>query len=81
LNNERLSWSSNNAVGAFSSYLKFSMAGYRFWSDGAQGGVGGSGYYWSSSVSSVESAFLSIGDGGVFSYPRSLGNSVRCIKN
>jgi uncharacterized protein (TIGR02145 family) len=82
---ERLSWSSNNATGAFASPLKLSLAGYRDHSTGLLGSVGTGGIYWSSSVvGSSYTVFLSFDNnsgGTYFDITRSMGYSVRCIKN
>ena len=48
---ERLTWSSNNAAGAFASPLKLPLAGNRNFSSGSLSDVGTFGYYWSSTVS------------------------------
>jgi uncharacterized protein (TIGR02145 family) len=81
LNAERLSWSSNNTAGAFASPLKLPVAGYRHYSNGAQGLVGSGGYYWSSTVSGTYSRLLSFGstNAGISSYYQARGYSVRCI--
>jgi len=83
LNAERLSWSSNNAVGAFGSPLKLPMAGNRNFSDGILSGLGTVGWYWSSSVSNTNSRFLGIESGNASMAPiyRAIGFSVRCLKN
>jgi uncharacterized protein (TIGR02145 family) len=79
---ERLSWSSNNAAGAFASPLKLTVAGYRSGSDGLLVGVGIYGCYWSSTVNSSSAFsmnFLS-NTAGMNSNQRAVGGSVRCIK-
>jgi hypothetical protein len=83
LNNERLSWSSQNTAGAYASLLKWTMAGVRFAINGSLNDVGGAGYNWSSTVSGSNSRFLTfsssnafIGDGS-----RGSGLAVRCLKN
>ena len=83
LNAERLSWSSNNAAGAFASPLKLPMAGYRQFRIGSLYNVGSGGYYWSSSVDSSTSRSLcfSSENARVGSYVRAFGDSVRCIKD
>jgi hypothetical protein len=45
--------------------------------------VGNDGYYWSSTISGTSSVDLAFGNGDaqIFSNPRVLGLSVRCIKN
>jgi hypothetical protein len=88
LNAERLSWSSNNGAGAFSSPLKLTYAGYR----NTGGGIvlaGIWGYYWSSSFETnfssgfKESNFLQMGSSVALapSDSRASGRSVRCIKD
>ena len=82
LNNERLSWSSQNSAGAFASPLKLPDAGYRN-SIGSFNSVGASGVYWSSTVTSnwfaQDSRCLSNNFMSYFS--RGSGLSVRCLKN
>jgi hypothetical protein len=83
LNAERLSWSSNNAAGAFASPLKLPVAGYRAGSNGSLGQVGSLGYYWSSTVAGTSSRNLGFNSSNtnVYSNYRALGFSVRCIKD
>ncbi len=83
LETERLSWSSNNAQGAFASALKLPMAGTRNFSNGSLNGVGTNGFYWSSTVNGVFSRFLYFlsGDADVGSGSRAHGYSVRCLKD
>jgi uncharacterized protein (TIGR02145 family) len=84
LNEERTSWGSNNAAGAFASPLKLPVAGVRLVSDGSLGDVGTSGYYWSSTVSGILSYYLIfISSPSVLNYYGShgVGHSVRCIKD
>lgn len=83
LNNERLSWGSNNAAGAFASPLRFSLAGYRDDSNGALIVVGSVGFYWSSTISSTFSRFLyfNINNGSMNSDYRAHGFSARCLKD
>ncbi|TVQ69380.1 MAG: hypothetical protein EA363_09615 [Balneolaceae bacterium] len=80
---ERKSWVSNNATGAFRSPLKLPMPGYRSNSDGSLVGVDYNGYYWSSTVSRSDARFLFFHHGilGRASFPRAVGRSVRCIKD
>jgi hypothetical protein len=82
-NAERLSWSTNNAAGAFASPLKLPVAGYRDGSLGSLGTVGSNGYYWSSTVSSAYSRNLLFGSGNAFvsTNGRANGGSVRCLKD
>jgi uncharacterized protein (TIGR02145 family) len=80
---ERQSWISNNAVGAFSSPLKLSMAGSRPGSSGSLSGVGTIGNYWSSTVDGTHSRFLNFGSNNavIYTLSRANGLSVRCIKD
>jgi hypothetical protein len=82
-NAERLSWSSNNAAGAFASPLKLTVAGNRDLWDGSLYNVGTSGGCWSSTVSGTNSRFMSFSsnDAGIYNFYRAYGSSVRCIKN
>jgi uncharacterized protein (TIGR02145 family) len=83
LNNERLTWNSNNSVGAFASPLKWTLAGHRSYSNGSLGNVGSDGSCWSSTVSGTASLTLAFGS----SYAsmdvnyRAYGFPVRCVKN
>jgi len=80
---ERLSWSSNNAAGAFASPLKLSAAGSRGYSNGSLLSVGTFGNYWSSTISSTNSRYITFGssDANMSTTNRAYGISVRCIKN
>jgi len=82
LNNERLSWSSNDDAGAFASPLKWPVAGYRFYYDGSLYDVGTRGYYWSSTVSGTNARYLYFLSSNAYmmDYYRARGLSVRCIK-
>ena len=81
-NAESLSWSTNNSAGAFASPLKLPLAGYRSFYDGNPAGVGTSGFYWSSTVSTTNSFNLDFSN-AIYFIPsnRAWGNSVRCIKD
>ena len=88
-NAERLSWTTDNAAGAFASPLKLPMAGWRYDRDGSF--KIGCGYYWSSTVSVFESQsrFLWFSSSPsiqgfsaeILSYYRGAGFSVRCVKD
>jgi hypothetical protein len=82
---ERLSWSSNNAAGAFASPLKLPKTGSRHGINGLLFDVNGGGYYWSSSVSGIYSLFLWFDNNNeshmVDGFGRAYGFSVRCIKD
>jgi hypothetical protein len=82
LNAERLSWSGNNAAGAFASPLKLPMAGFRLSINGSLGFVCTYGHYWSSTVSSSDSFHLSFSssDAGMNASGRANGFSVRCLE-
>jgi uncharacterized protein (TIGR02145 family) len=83
LDTERLSWSTNNAAGAFASPLKLPMAGYRRSSDGSLSDVGTFGNYWSSTVpdSYAHDLYFNSSNAGFAVDDRANGNSVRCIKD
>jgi uncharacterized protein (TIGR02145 family) len=80
---ERLSWTTNDAAGAFGSPLKFTRAGYRSSGDATIYDVGASGRYWSSTINGVNSEYLRIfgTSAGIISTNRAYGFSVRCIKD
>lgn len=82
-NQERLTWTSNNAAGAFASPLKLPLPGLRDFFNGSLLYGGTNGYYWSSTnygfqshVLNFSSDFASMGAGN-----RAAGFSVRCIKD
>lgn len=84
LNAERLSWSSNNMIGAFASPLKFTVAGKRGAGDGSLSNVGTIGSYWSSTVGNPYSRLLDFYVNGASTISNDLrvfGFTVRCIKN
>jgi len=80
---EIASWSSPDAAGAYASPIKLPVAGYRQIYDGSLAAVGTSGYYWSSTVVSTNSRQLlfTSSSANVYSNSRSIGFSVRCIKD
>ena len=84
-NAERVLWSTNNASGAFNSFLKLPAAGYRDRQNASNISVDGASYYWTSNINSTNARFLFMGtafnDGSIISFPRGQGHSVRCIKN
>jgi uncharacterized protein (TIGR02145 family) len=79
---ERISWgtSNNNSSGAFSSPLKWTMAGGR---GSSLFDVGSRGYYWSSTTIGSDSAILYFysSSANEQTHNRYRGFSVRCIKN
>jgi uncharacterized protein (TIGR02145 family) len=80
---ERASWTTKDSAGAFASPLKLVPAGCRYGFDGALGGAGSYGYYWSSSVGGSSSRYLVFNSGyaNVYSNSRASGFSVRCLKD
>ncbi len=80
-NDERLSWSEDNASGAFASPLKLPVAGFRD-HFGSFGHVASFGHYWSSTIDGNNSRRLYFGSDFtmVSSNFRAFGHSVRCIK-
>ena len=90
---ERLSWSSQNATGAFASPLKLPMAGRRDASNGSTIQDGTHGWYWSSTTAyqggnntcncyiSKRLYFFNNGSNNTDDNGRSNGFAVRCIKN
>jgi len=80
---ERQSWSSSNASGAYASPLKLPMAGRRDASFGSLYSVGSFGGYWSSSVSGSNARYLffNSSSAGMLSYTRAYGFAVRCLKD
>ena len=80
---ELASWASNNALGAFASPLKLTLAGLRTRDRGDVNFTGESACYWSSTINGTMSNFLSISstDAAISSTIRARGSSVRCIKD
>ena len=83
LNNERLSWGSNNGAGAFASPLKWTLAGNRGFSNGSLYNVGTDSYCWSSTVSGTFSRNLNFNSGSALMSDdnRANGLTVRCVKD
>ncbi|MFN5208535.1 MAG: FISUMP domain-containing protein, partial [Bacteroidota bacterium] len=84
LDAERVNWISNDAAGAFASPLKWPMAGFRSFSNGALSNVGSGGYYWSRNVFGIFSKNLDFDSNNSYisnSGRRAGGLSVRCIKD
>ena len=82
-NAERLSWSSNNAAGAFNSPLKLPVAGKRSSSNGSLNGVGSGGLYWSATVDGTNARrlYFDSSSASMSSGDRAHGLSVRCLKD
>ena len=83
LNNERLSWSSNDALGAINSNLKLTLSGYRDLNNGSLINEAAHGTYWSSTIGSQfsKNLYLLVNSAYIDNNGRALGYSVRCIKN
>jgi len=82
LNAERLSWTSNDAAGAFASPLKLTVAGYRYYSSGLILGVGTDGYYRSSNgLNSSKNLYFNNNLAKIDLNAKAYGFCVRCIKN
>ena len=82
LNEERLTWSTQNSSGAYASPLKWTMAGRRNYSNGTLSTVGTNGYYWTSTILTTFTRSLSYTASSYTwnSQLRGYGISVRCIK-
>ena len=84
MNEEVLSWSSNDAAGALASPLKLPMAGSRSHLSGGHTN-GGYGHYWTSTVDGTLSSFLGFSSnsnsGSIGPGARAAGSSCRCIKD
>ena len=87
LDQERISWSDNNAAGAYNSNLKLTLSGFRERTTGTISltNVSGIPYgmLWTSSISGERAIFFAYYAGGAFDNPfeRARGYGVRCIKN
>ena len=84
LSNERSSWDSDDAAGAFGSPLKFPLSGQRD-RNGVLGNVGEHGRYWSNDTGSGYARglhFTSSNNSGTIHYEyKATGYAVRCIKD
>ena len=80
---ERLTWTTLNAAGAFASPLKLTMGGLRYYISGTVSIVGTEGNYWSSTNVGGSTPALRIysSDALIVFDEASNGNSVRCIKD
>jgi uncharacterized protein (TIGR02145 family) len=80
--NERLTWATNNAAGAFANPLKLPAGGNRS-TGGSLFNIGTYGYCWSSTVNVALTDFLLFTDSNAFMFTnhRSTGLAVRCIKD
>ena len=82
LDEERASWGSNDAAGAWSSTLGMSLTGYRINTNGMVFSEGVNGYYWGSTVIDTRAQLLQLTESNAYvNYVyRAAGASVRCIK-
>ena len=81
---ERASWTSNDAAGAFATPLKLVVSGSRSHSNGNIGNDGSRGFYWSSTISGTFARyhyFITDGVAGMSNNRRAAGYVVRCIKD
>lgn len=80
---EKNSWDTENATGAFASPLKLPLAGYRNRSNGSIFSSGSNGFYWSSTVNGNYSSYMFFDNNSANTNAeaRAQGNTVRCIKN
>lgn len=83
IDNEHLTWSSDDSDGAFGSVLKLPMSGYRLNSSGSLAYVTTRGAYWSSTVSGTRARYLLFGPSGASmgASLRAIGISVLCLKD
>ena len=80
LDDERASWGTDNAAGAFGSVLKLTVAGYTVYTTGALTQVGSRGCYWSSTANTYKMQIES-GRASVKTQQRATASSVRCIRD
>jgi hypothetical protein len=90
LDNERLTWVSQNPDGAFASLLKLPLGGYRNKGNASLSYIGKCGRYLASTTNSSVSRALGFNGGsmpsspntaGIYSLYRADAESIRCIKN
>ena len=83
LDTERVSWSSNDAAGAFASALKMPLSGYRLLHNGSLSNVGTRGRYWSSVAVGTVPWYLYFDAAGAYMSidGRAGGFGVRCLKD
>ena len=82
LNAERLSWTSNDGSGAFASPINLPLAGIRGFVRGILSGADTIGRYWSSTINpAVRYLTFDSSTAQMNSNARSMGITVRCIKN
>jgi uncharacterized protein (TIGR02145 family) len=83
LNEEHLTWSQRNHIGAFNSNLKLPLGGGRSTSNGEFGSIGGNGRLWSSMLSGSNPVNLFYADFNAYldNNAKADAFSVRCIKD
>jgi hypothetical protein len=92
LDNERISWLTNNSIGAFNSNLKLPLTGFRHKGDGSIQHTTDVGVYWSNTISILEwGGYIGLNNSNslhfqdnaahIESYVRGEGKAVRCVKN
>jgi uncharacterized protein (TIGR02145 family) len=82
LENERLSWTSNDPAGAYASVLRIPLAGLRRGTDGFPMSWGMRAYIWSSTISAHLARHLLIqSPASIGQNSRTSGATVRCIKD
>ncbi len=82
LNDERLSWATQNGAGGYAAPLKWTIGGRRNYSNGASANAT-SAYYWTSTINGTGSRSLTYTSSATPSWNlqlRGYGISVRCIK-
>ena len=81
LDTERLSWSSQNYIGAYNSPLRLTAGGYRDWFNAIIGLAGSEGYYWSNTVDGTDAKGMAFGGtyAAEWTLSRAYGFSVRCL--
>ena len=82
LNDERLSWSTQNGAGGYAAPLKWTIGGRRNYSNGALANAT-SAYYWTSTINGTASRSMTYTSSAAPSWNlqlRGYGISVRCIK-
>ncbi len=82
-NAERVTWSSNDAAGAYASPLKLPAAGARDFGNGSVYSLGTNGNYWHSTVNSIyaRSSYFNSTGAQSENLGHAYGVSVRCIKD
>jgi len=82
-NQERQTWSTQDASGAFNSVLHLPLGGFRSHEDGSLINIAWSGWYWSSTVDDNNARYLTFGiySASLEAIDRARGFSIRCIED